>query len=85
MAETTEHYDIEVCVDCANLIANGDTTGIDSPEREAEVIAQAGIPDGYHVALNCPEDCEGGFSWSRCDACLSTLGGDRHPAAIWKA
>jgi hypothetical protein len=81
---TTDTIEIEVCVDCASLIANGDTTGIDDPEREAEVLAQAGIPEGWHVALDCPEDCEGGFSWSPCGACRSPLGGDRHPAVLWE-
>jgi hypothetical protein len=39
---------------------------------------------GYHVVPACPEDCEGEFSWSSCDGCGSTLGGDRHPAIAWK-
>jgi len=29
-------------------------------------------------------DVESCFSWSSCDACGSTLGGDRHPAARWE-
>lgn len=79
----TETFDIEVCVDCASWIANGDTTGIGDPEREAEVRASARIPEGHHVALTCSDECEGGFSWSPCGACGSRLGGDRHPAATW--
>lgn len=34
--------------------------------------------------LNCPEDCEGEFSWSRCDVCGSGLGGVRHPVVFFR-
>lgn len=56
--------------------------------------------DGLHIATgsaaSCPE-CweidmagyesgdEGGFSWSECDSCGTTLGGDRHTAHGWPA
>ena len=40
--------------------------------------------DGWELYPSCPEDCEGGFSWSSCNGCGSTLGGDRHPAVAWK-
>jgi hypothetical protein len=36
--------------------------------------------DGWHLTPDCSEDCEGDFSWHSCDACGSTLGGDRHAA-----
>ena len=35
----------------------------------------------YDVTINCPEDCEGHFSWSQCNGCGSRLGGERHPIA----
>ena len=28
---------------------------------------------------SCPEEDEGFFSWSACEVCGSTLGGNRHP------
>lgn len=70
--------ELSVCVDCAMLIANGETPP-DNPEFDL-----LDEWDGWVVVLNCPEDCEGGFSWSRCDGCGSTLGGDRHPAVAWE-
>ena len=68
----------DVCVDCAMLIANGETPE-DNPEFGL-------LPEweGWHVVLDCPENCEGSFSWSSCEGCGSRLGGDRHPAAAWK-
>ena len=73
-----ETYELEVCVDCAMLIANGET-----PEGNPDFTLSPRW-DGYHVALNCPEDCEGSFTWSSCEGCDSPLGGDRHPAAAWE-
>ncbi len=71
---TDERYDIEVCTDCAHLIANGELPE-DNPDFEL-------LPQwrNSHLALDCPEQgCES-FSWSRCDGCGSSLGGDRHTA-----
>lgn len=66
--------DLSVCDDCAMLIANGEL-----PEDQPEFKLEDGW-DGYHLALNCPEDgCEE-FSWHHCDGCGSKLGGNRHPA-----
>ena len=48
--------------------------------------------DGLHVAVGClgaeceyadgddEHACESSFSWSDCDSCGSSLGGDRYPA-----
>ena len=70
----TVTFQIEVCDDCAMLIANGETPE-DNPEFRL-----SDSWDGYHIALDCPEDgCES-FSWSSCDGCESSLGGNRHPA-----
>lgn len=49
--EITETYEIELCPDCMSWHANGDTTGIDDPEREAEVRSQSGIDDGWIVSV----------------------------------
>jgi len=34
---------------------------------------------------NCGDNCEPSFSWSSCDKCRSTLGGDRHDAVEWES
>ena len=67
---------MNICVDCAMLHANGDLTGIDNPEREAEVLA--GLTNYPFLAVGDHE----GFSWSGCDACGSKLGGDRFSAEV---
>ena len=43
----------------------------------------AGLDKGSDIVASCcGEDCEGGFSWSPCEVCGCSLGGDRHKAAI---
>lgn len=79
---THDRIDISVCVDCMVLIANGDLP--DDEERAAEVGAMKGIDDGWDVVMSCPDECEGWFSWQPCDACQSSLGGDRHPAVMMR-
>ena len=74
----TDTYELEVCDDCAMLIANGETPE-DQPDFDL-------LPEwnSYHLALDCDDNgCEG-FSWSRCAGCGSTLGGSRHPAVAWE-
>lgn len=66
-----------VCADCAIWIANGDLSGMDD-EAAARVVEA----DGENWVLSCAEDCESEFSWSACDRCGTTLGGDRHPAVV---
>lgn len=71
---------LSVCVDCALFIANGDL-----PEDEATAAAviegvESELPAQWVMA--CGEDCEGEFDSAPCDCCGSTLGGDRHPAAL---
>lgn len=111
--ETTETYDLDICVDCLMLIANGEVgdrgdignlTEYQQSEDDAHLYNLPGddhqnnaasrhaaridahwpAADGWTIAPNCPEECEGGFSWSGCDACGSTLGGERHPAVAMK-
>lgn len=38
---------------------------------------------GYRLTNDCPEGCEGHFSWSQCQGCGTRLGGDRHPFVAW--
>lgn len=67
--------DMEICVDCAMLHANGSTEGLEG-DRLAEVLA--GLDTYPFLAVGD----DAGFSWSRCDACGSRLGGDRLTAAV---
>jgi hypothetical protein len=72
---------VAVCQDCAMMLANGELgQGDDTADRiHAERIAKRWSVG--ELVLDCGEDCEGWFSWTECDGCGSTLGGDRHPAA----
>mgnify|MGYP001551418455 CR=1 FL=1 len=76
--------EIEVCVDCVQLLANGevfDGNGNDiSAEQRARIAAQ--WPE-HQLVLNCEDDCEGWFSWSSCEGCDGRFGGDRHPAVAF--
>ncbi len=74
----TEDVELEVCTDCLTLIANGE---VPKDDPEFSLLDEW---DGWMLAINCDEDCEGGFSWSQCDGCGSTLGGDRHPVIAMK-
>jgi len=69
----TEWAEGEVCVDCAMWHANGDTSGIDDPEREARVRRMRDV-------IVIGEPC--GFSSSSCDACRDSRGGDRFEASF---
>lgn len=81
-------YDVSVCVDCTYVLANGELPG-DSETTLAEHVAAMNErePDATDITLNAPEGDEEPFffSWSSCDGCGSTLGGDRHPAVVWYA
>ena len=72
-----------VCVDCLMFLANGDTPQeLDEAGTEKWVAEFVRRTEGTHIFLAGPEDCEGWFSWSPCDACGSPLGGDRHPVVF---
>lgn len=71
---TTE---LQVCVDCAIVAANGDTSGIEDELRAAEVVAAVNAL-GHGFLIGDPS----GFSWRWCDCCDSPLGGDRFDAVI---
>jgi hypothetical protein len=78
--------DLKVCVDCVQVIANGEIN--DGTDRGDEVAAaQVAIwgDDAIGLVLTGSIDDPGGelgFYWSSCDGCGSTLGGDRHAAAV---
>lgn len=82
--ETPEEYaDLSVCVDCLMMQANGTLgQGDDAADHAHAELMAAQWPD-HDLANNCPEGCEGSFSWQSCDGCGSTLGGDRHPMAAF--
>jgi hypothetical protein len=84
--ELDERIEMEVCVDCLMVDANGESEGIE-PEALARIekAYTDATADGWYYANNCDENCEGWFSWSPCGFCGSTLGGDRHPAVLLKS
>jgi hypothetical protein len=73
-----------VCIDCAMVIANGDTSGIeDLPAWEARVTKQNPTENGrYDIVMSCSENCDGEFSTARCNYCGTTDDGERHPVAF---
>jgi len=75
------NYDIDVCVDCTMMIANGECEGLD-PDSWYHAVKANGMTR-FDVALNIGEDTEPSFSWSACDYCGSRLGGDRYPAVVF--
>lgn len=79
-----KYSDLSVCVDCTMLIANGEVQddGRDITEEHAAKVAAQWGEDAIHLVLSCPDECEGWSSSSECDGCGSTLGGERHPAAV---
>jgi hypothetical protein len=80
-----DRIELEVCVDCLAQDANGESEGADDGFLERFTRAmESARADGWEYSNNCPEDCEGGFSWAPCDFCGSRLGGDRHPAVLMR-
>lgn len=71
--------EIDVCEDCMFVHANGET-GNETPDREPW-----GLLPGADVGMgDAGEDGDGeGFSWSRCTACGTTLGGNRYRFAVF--
>lgn len=77
MTTLGERYEIYICVDCAMLIANGESNPEWTEEEEADHLAAMSKRwpgDQYHLAVGDDEDT---FSWSSCDCCGSNLGGTR--------
>lgn len=85
--------DVDICTDCLMMIANGEIEDADVARNQQVAEEIARIWDGYHLvpgSLNhgpdnhpTDDDCpcsESWFSWSDCEGCGSTLGGDRHHA-----
>lgn len=68
-----EPTELSVCADCVYVLANG----AENEEQEAAADAIAGR---YTAGELVPGGDDLGFSWSQCEGCLSTLGGDRFTA-----
>lgn len=96
MSTDTKHEtaDLSVCSSCLMVLANGLEQGPNYDDDKAAADGLARNWAGWDISLGslecdyCPNedgDCEGWFSWSRCDGCGSQLGGDRYHATAWKA
>ena len=83
MRNKLEIIDVNGCVDCLMLAANGELPPENSPEEDKKLEnAFVSLADqGFSV---CAGDGEGSFSWSSCDICDSKLGGDRFPMHLVK-
>lgn len=73
-----DKIELSVCVSCLEVLANGVETT--EHEQVARDMHEKWGGDERHIVPACTDECEGGFSWTSCDGCGSTLGGDRHPA-----
>lgn len=79
-----ETHEIAVCVDCLMLMANGtmgDVTETEEADHVAAMDHEWPMADGWQLV---PGSEELGFSWSGCEGCGSTLGGDRHEAVAMR-
>lgn len=89
--------EISVCTVCIHLLANGEyNDGTDTAEVVSAGMERIWgadlrhmVPGGSHES--CEPSCDGsgdcfaddlGFSWSSCDGCGDTDGGDRHRATV---
>lgn len=74
--------DLEVCVVCLHLLANGEyNDGTDAADIAQSGIARLWGDDARHLV---PGDNELGFSTRPCEACGNPLHGDRHEAHLVK-
>ena len=66
-------YEGQVCYDCLVYYANGE---VENPEENWEPSPSV-LDFWYEIDKETGEIHHSDFSWSRCDACGSTLGGYR--------
>ena len=73
---------LSVCTDCVMFIANGDLPPEDDRDRDEAIIAgvEREQSDGGHLCLG--EEHTAYFSWSRCECCNTSLGGDRYDIVL---
>lgn len=93
-----ETIELAACVDCYMFLHGipAEDRGEDYPEETLKAIERIAADNGGAridaggVACDYPDDhvdgdcdCgEYGFSWSRCEVCLSSLGGDRYGVTL---
>ena len=75
---------LNVCDDCASLVANGEVTGQEAARditdaHAAKMVAKWGDQLRHMVLAGDSESSESEYE---CDGCGSTAWGSRHPAAI---
>ena len=82
--------ELEICTDCMFAVEYGCYSEHEQcfnreefDKRQAEIDKAIESVDGQ-IVNNTPEDFEAGFSWTPCELCGSTLGGDRYPYSILK-
>lgn len=81
---------LAICTGCVAMLANGEC-GDCYNERQHPCPTGKRLARRWgdvHITLGCLGDCcesetEPWFSWSDCDGCGSTLGGDREHATAW--
>ena len=76
--KTMDIKDLWVCVDCANVIANGDWSGIDDLTHRAAIEQGLTYSGGHWAILDDVRD----FSSKHCDCCKSPLAGSRLEAVL---
>lgn len=85
-------YDLAICVDCLMMLANGELGQGDTAAEDAhaeKMAAQWGDAEltlgslGVDSTDDDDERDQLGFSWSSCEGCGSTFGGDRFAATAW--
>ena len=82
MSETVE---LDVCVDCLMLAAGYDAQdlGHELPQAVLDAPARVARDNNVERVTIVPGEGDAGhFSWSPCELCLSTLGGDRHAVTV---
>jgi hypothetical protein len=75
--------EFSVCSDCAIVIANGDTSGIEDAEAHLAAMDEA-LAGCRHVVIICSgEDCaRGGFRTDTCGACGTCTATDGWHCAV---
>lgn len=71
---------IFICVSCLSVLANGECGDCQLHDVDPCVHGPSASWDGWYVAPDCPDECEGEFSTYGCGCCGSDLHGDVHPA-----
>jgi hypothetical protein len=79
-------YDCTACTDCYATAALGAPS--DDPDYTPAVIPLSSIDAGERVETGHRFPLDGDsdtreFSWTPCETCGSTLGGDRYAVSVW--